>query len=95
MWLLRGYAILPSMEIVLHPHATERLAERGVSREEAITTVVKGERFPAKFGRMGFRHHVPYGKTWRGKAYATKQVEVVAVEEVGHWLVITVIARYF
>ncbi|MBI3330840.1 MAG: hypothetical protein HYZ96_01860 [Candidatus Omnitrophica bacterium] len=46
------------MKVTLHPHAVERMAERGVSRDEVVT-------------------------------------EVVAVEETGRWLVITVIARYF
>ncbi len=84
------------MEVVLHPHASARIADRGVSLEEVIATVQDGERIAAKFGRVGFRRHFSYGKIWRGRAYATKQIEVIAVEErEGQWLVITVIARYF
>ena len=83
------------MQVIVHPYATERLAERGVTLEEVIATVTNGEQFPAKFGRMGFRRHFPYDRSWRGRRYATKQVEVVAVEEQERWVVITVIARYF
>ncbi len=83
------------MQVVLHPHAKARLAERGVTAEEVAATVEAGERFPAKFGRVGFRRHFSYEKTWRGKRYATKQVEVFAVEEQDQWVVITLIARYW
>ena len=66
-----------------------------MSVEEVTATVIAGERFPAKLGRVGFRRHFNFGQAWRGKTYATKQVEVFAVEEPGRWMVITVIARYF
>ena len=69
------------MEVVLHPHAKVRLAERGITEEEVISTVTYGERFPSKFGRVGFRRNFSYCKQWRDKYYATKQVEVFAVEE--------------
>ena len=61
------------MEVVLHPHARERLAERGVTEDEAVSTVKSGERFPAKFGRVGFRRNFSYGKQWRGKYYLTEK----------------------
>jgi hypothetical protein len=32
---------------------------------------------------------------WRGKRYATKQIEAIAVEENQRWLVITVLVKYF
>jgi len=83
------------MQVVLHPHARERLTERGISEEEVTATVRTGERFQAHSGRVGFRRNFPYGTTWRGRAYATKQVEVVAVEEPERWVVLTAIARYF
>ena len=59
-----------------------------------IETVRKGEEFPAKFGRTGFRRNFPFNSVWRGHRYATKQIEAFAVEEKG-WLVITVIVRYY
>ena len=82
------------MTVRLHPHARERLLERGASEAEVVATVEVGERFPAKFGRTGFRRNFAFNGVWRGRTYATKQIEVYAVEEDG-WLVITVIVRYF
>lgn len=80
--------------IRLHPHARDRLAERGASEEEVVATIESGERFPAKFGRSGFRRNVPFDGAWNGKRFATKQIEAYAVEEDG-WLVITVIVKFF
>ncbi len=78
-----------------HPHARQRLLERGVSEDEASATVEFGERFPAKFGRSGFRRNFAFDAQWHGRQCRTKQVEVYAVQEGSDWLVITVIARYF
>ena len=82
------------MKIDLHPHAQARLAERGATEDEVRATVESGECFPAKFGRAGFRRNFAYNDTWRGKPYATKQVEAIAVPEDG-WLVITVLVCFF
>jgi Domain of unknown function (DUF4258) len=79
----------------LHPHARERMQERGATEEEIQATVVQGERFPAKFGRTGFRRNFQFDQEWRGRHYRTKQVEVYAVQEGADWLVITVMTRYF
>jgi len=81
--------------IKIHPHARERMQERGVSEDEVLITVQTGERFPAKFGRIGFRRNFPFGGLWRGKKYNTKQVEVFAVEEEENLIVITTIVKYF
>lgn len=83
------------MKIELHAHARERLAERGATEAEVVSTVVEGERFPAKFGRVGFRRNFPFDGVWRGRRYSTKQVEAYAVQDKRRWLVITVITRYF
>jgi hypothetical protein len=82
------------MNVRLHPHARERLAERGATEKEVIATVFEGETFPAKFGRTGFRRNFIFAGEWLGRRYATKQVEAYAVEEDG-WLVITVVVKYF
>ena len=82
------------MSVRLHPHAQARLEERGATEAEIIATVENGERLPAKLGRVAFRRNFPYNSTWRGRSFATKQVEAIAVEEDG-WLVITVIVRFF
>jgi hypothetical protein len=63
--------------------------------DEVAATIQGGESFPARFGRSGFRRNFPFGGSWRGRAYAFKQVEVYAVEEEGVWHVITVMVKYF
>lgn len=83
------------MAVRLHPHARERLAERGGAEEEVISTVEQGERFPVKFGRTGFRRNFPFDGEWHGRPYRTKQVEAYAVQEGADWLVITIITRFF
>ncbi len=81
--------------IRLHPLALARLAERGAEESEVVLAVEGGERFPAKFGRTGFRRNFPFAATWRGKFYPTKQIEAYAVWEDDGWLVITVVVKYF
>jgi len=49
------------MTVRLHPHALDRLAERGAEASEVISTVEGGERFPAKLDRFGFRRNFAYG----------------------------------
>lgn len=83
------------MVVRLHPHARERLQERGASESEVVATVQEGERIPAKFGRTGFRRNFAYNATWRGRYYATKQIEAFAVQDDDGWLVITVIVKFF
>ena len=82
------------MGIRLHPHALDRIAERGASQEEVLATLEGGERFSAKHSRIGFRRNFSFDGEWNGKRYATKQVEAYAVEENG-WLVITVVVKFF
>lgn len=83
------------MAIRIHPHAQERMKERGVTEDEVKNTVAQGEQFPAKFNRTGFRRNFLFDNKWRGKHYRTKQVESYAVQENTDWVVITVITRYF
>jgi hypothetical protein len=49
------------MAVRFHPHARMRMQERGATEEEVTATVEHGERFPAKFGRFGFRRNFPFG----------------------------------
>lgn len=79
----------------LHPHAAQRVAERGATEAEVAATVREGEVFAAKHGRTGFRRNFTYNAPWMGRTYATKQVEAFAVHEDGCWLVITVLVRFF
>jgi hypothetical protein len=59
------------MAITIHPHAKERMQERGATEKEVIKTVEQGEKFPVKFGKIGFRHNFLFEDTWRGKKYNT------------------------
>ena len=83
------------MSVRLHPHARERLGERGATEDEVIATVETGETFPAKFGRAGFRRNFAFAQVWKGKTYATKQMEVYAVKQGEDWLAITFVTRFF
>lgn len=83
-------------EYSFSPSRYQRLHERGATQEEVRSTVELGEKFPAKFGRVGFRRNFPFDRQWRGRSFSIKQVEVFAVEESPQdWLIITVITRYF
>jgi hypothetical protein len=73
------------MRVRLHPHARERLVERGATEAEVIATVEAGERFQAKFGRSGFRRNFIFAGEWLGRKYSTKQVEAYAIEEEKGW----------
>ncbi len=81
--------------VKFHPHASERLSERGATEEEVIATVEEGESFPAKYGRTGFRRNFAFNGMRRGKHYRNKQIEAYAVKEKDIWIVITIIVRYF
>jgi hypothetical protein len=83
------------MKVDIHPHARQRLSERGATEAEVIATVGGGEQFPAKFGRIGFRRNFSFDGEWRGRQYGSKQVEAYAVRQGEDWLVITVIVKYF
>jgi len=71
------------------------MRERGATEEEVEAAIREGERFPAKFGREGFRRNFRFDGTWRGRRYGIKQIEAFAIWENGDWLVISVIVKYF
>jgi hypothetical protein len=43
----------------------------------------------------GISSHIFVRGLWRGKQYASKQVEVLAVEENDRWIAITVLVKFF
>jgi hypothetical protein len=83
------------MAIMIHPHARERMEERGATENDVRTTISKGEKFPARFGRTGFRHNFPFAGDRNGKLFRIKQVEVYGVDEERDFIVITVVVKYF
>ena len=83
------------MAILIHPHARERMEERGATEAEVITTVNKGEKFPARHARVGFRHDFAFESYRDGRFFRVKQVVVFGIMELGDFIVITVVVRYF
>ena len=67
------------MVINFHPHALDRIEERGATLDEVRKTIEKGESFPSKFERIGFRRNFVFDSHFRGKYYQTKQIEAYAV----------------
>ncbi len=86
---------IEKVAIRIHPHAQERMKERGATENEIINNVEHGEQFPAKFNRSGFRRNYLFEAKWHGKYYSTKQVEAYTVREDNDTVIITVITRFF
>ena len=81
--------------IEISNHAREQMAERGVSQEEVIAAIRKGQSEPALKGRTLYRKNFQFGKTWRGKVYAVKQVAPVVAHTLNKLVVVTVYSYYF
>ena len=62
------------MIIHFHPHAEERMKERNATEEEVAITVQKGESFPAKYGRIGFRHNFIFRDIYSGYPLLLEEV---------------------
>lgn len=67
------------MKVNFHPHALQRMTERGATEDEVIATGQTGERFPAKYGSEGFRRDFVFQWVWRGRRFDSKQIEAFAV----------------
>lgn len=81
--------------IILTQHILDRLKERGATEADVIMAIEKGETFPAKYNRTGFRINLLFNSEWNGKFYSAKQIEIYAVKEIEDWVAITVIVKYF
>jgi hypothetical protein len=88
-------ASLLVMSILIHPHARERMEERGATEDEVRVAISRGERFSAKLGRVGFKRNFPFESKRDGRFFRIKQVVVYGVEEGEDFIVITVVVRYF
>ncbi len=71
------------------------MAERGASQFEVEKAIRKGERIPAKKGRVAFRHNFQFNAKWADKEFAMKQVMPIVVEENDEYIVVTVYTFYF
>lgn len=83
------------MAILIHPHAKERMAERGATEDEVSFTLRKGFLLPARFGRRKHWATFPFERYWQEKFYRFKQIEVYSVDEGEDVIVITVVVKYF
>lgn len=83
------------MAILIHPHALQRMQERGASEEEIQKAIESGRVLPAKFGRKIYRMMFPHGDYWRGQFFKHKQLEVYGVDEGEDIIVVTVVVKYF
>jgi len=83
------------MAIIIHPHALQRMEERGASQEEIQRTIENGHVLPAKFGRRTYGMTFPFGDYWREHFYEHKQIEVYGVTEGEDIIVETVVVKYF
>ena len=83
------------MTIRFHPHALQRMRERGATREQVVAVIETGRASPGKFRRRRFRKVLAFNASWNGRRYRNKQIDAFAVKMPYGWLVITVIVRYF
>ncbi len=63
------------------------MRERGATESEVLATVETGERFPAPWGRTGFRKRFRATAGRRGR----REVSVYAETQDKTWLVVTVV----
>ena len=83
------------MNVRFHPHALQRMQERGATRLQVTDTVLHGSAFSAKFGRTCFRKTFRFNATWNSKRYSHKQIDAFAAKMSYGWFVITIIVKYF
>ena len=83
------------MAVFIHPHAKERMEERGVTCEEVLETIGSGSISSARFGRVRYMRTFDYCGFWRGKICQHKQIEVYGADEDSDFIVITVVVKYF
>jgi len=80
-------------KVRFHPHAIERIHERGTNEKEVTSAIQNGETFSAKFGRTGFRRNFRLKVIGEASIMKPNNLEVYAVEEGEGWSVITVITK--
>jgi hypothetical protein len=83
------------MIVQIHPHARQRMRERGATADQVRRTILIGHSTPAKFGRTQFSQVFSFNASWNGKFYARKRIDAFAAKIPRGWIVITLIVRYF
>jgi len=84
-----------SKPIKFSAHSLEKMADRGVSKNEVESAIRSGNPEPTRKGRFLFRKNFTYNQLWRGSHYSIKQVAAVVAEEAEYLVVVTVYAFYF
>ena len=84
-----------NMAIIIHPHALQRMEERGTTSEEVLRTIKAGRISPARFGRQRYGRTFSYGDLWRAQFYEHKHVEAYCVVDGEDIIVVTVVVKYF
>jgi len=82
------------MAVIFHPHALERMAERGATEDEVLKTIEMGQVFMARFGRRLYSFSFPYQDYWRSQFYKEKHIDAYVVDDEEDIIVITVIVKY-
>jgi hypothetical protein len=82
------------VDIQIDPHTLERAEERGASLAEIRETVEQGFPVPAKYGKKGKAKIFPFRKTWNGKHYEEKKVEVIYLRLKNKIVTVTVYVFY-
>ena len=81
--------------IRLSGHALSYVARRGFTIEEVEETIRNTPWEQGERGNLECHKDFPFGKTWNGKWYNTKQVRPVFVDEPAEIVVVTVYTYYF
>ncbi|MBI5762704.1 MAG: hypothetical protein HZA51_04180 [Planctomycetes bacterium] len=76
--------------IRLSDHAKGYIHKRGFTPPEVEETIRTTPWTPAELNRLEARKDFPFGRTWNGKVYGTKQVKPVFVDEPDEIVVVTV-----
>jgi len=78
----------------LSAHALSYTAKRGFTVAEVEEAIQSCPWQPAELGRLECTKSFPFNREWNGKAYATKQVRPIFVEEANEIVVVTVYTYY-
>ena len=77
-----------------HPHALNRMRERGVLRREVRQAIISAQPKPGPFGRTHFQKVFAIKGKWIKTRYHKKQIDAYATNENDRWLVISVNVKY-
>ncbi len=83
--------------IRLSYHAAGYFSSRGFTASEVEAAIRSATWQPASqgTGRLECRKSFPFGQTWNGRRYATKQVRPIFVEKATEIVVVTVYTYFF